>query len=606
MKKFLPYFKLLKPVRLQFAVAILFGLIAGAASGFGLPLIVSQVFPMIFRSKETGAMAEAPEWMLQAVTFLGVDLPSSHQLLVAACLALPVMFVIRGVAGYLNTYYINFSGLYVLEELRIMTFDRLQRLPLAFHKKHKEGDVLSRVMSDTSMIQTALVKVASDLIIQPVTLVSAVVAVVVLALEHDGVVIILGAMVSIPLCVFPIRLLGKKLLKRARMMQAKGGDMMSTVGENLASQQEVRAYSMEDGQVEKFRADSRILRKLRLKVVKYQYMISPSVEILSTFGITYAIYLGAQRGLTLEIFTPIIMAMYFAYEPVKKLGAISAALSQAEASLERVEHVLNATDNMAEPANPVRLEGVRGDVCLKNVQFAYDEDPILSNVNIDVPAGEVVALVGPSGAGKSTFVSLIPRFYDVNQGAVTIDGVNVCDVSRKNLRENIALVSQQPLLFRGSIADNIRIGLPEATDEQLIIAAKNASAHDFISNLPQGYDTQVGERGEGLSGGQRQRVAIARAFLKDAPILILDEATSALDTESESQIQDALKRLSQGRTTFLIAHRFSSIRDASRILVFDKTSNGGEVIADGCHADLYRDCALYKALYDKQSGGAGL
>lgn len=551
-------------------------------------------------------MAEAPEWMLQAVTFLGVDLPSSHQLLVAACLALPVMFVIRGVAGYLNTYYINFSGLYVLEELRIMTFDRLQRLPLAFHKKHKEGDVLSRVMSDTSMIQTALVKVASDLIIQPVTLVSAVVAVVVLALEHDGVVIILGAMVSIPLCVFPIRLLGKKLLKRARMMQAKGGDMMSTVGENLASQQEVRAYSMEDGQVEKFRADSRILRKLRLKVVKYQYMISPSVEILSTFGITYAIYLGAQRGLTLEIFTPIIMAMYFAYEPVKKLGAISAALSQAEASLERVEHVLNATDNMAEPANPVRLEGVRGDVCLKNVQFAYDEDPILSNVNIDVPAGEVVALVGPSGAGKSTFVSLIPRFYDVNQGAVTIDGVNVCDVSRKNLRENIALVSQQPLLFRGSIADNIRIGLPEATDEQLIIAAKNASAHDFISNLPQGYDTQVGERGEGLSGGQRQRVAIARAFLKDAPILILDEATSALDTESESQIQDALKRLSQGRTTFLIAHRFSSIRDASRILVFDKTSNGGEVIADGCHTDLYRDCALYKALYDKQSGGAGL
>jgi len=600
MKNFLPYFKLLGPVRFQFILAIFFGLVAGAASGAGLPLLVSEVFPLIFRSEKTGLTADAPGWLLSFVEFLGVAVPSSNQIVLFACLSLPVIFVVRGVAGYLNTYFINYSGLYVLEELRLMTFDKLQRLPLAFHKKHKEGDVLSRVMGDTSAIQGALVKVASDFIIQPVTLISAVTAVVLLALKHDGVTIILGAMLTIPLSVFPIRLLGKNLLKKARVMQEKGGDMTATVSENLASQQEVRAYSMEDAQVEKLRVDSTELRSLQMKTIKYQYLISPSVEILSTFGICLAIYLGAQKGLTLEVFAPIIMAMYFAYEPVKKLGGLSASLRQAEASLERVEHVLKADDDMPEPTNPKLLENVQGHVGFSNVEFAYAEEPILTQINLDVTPGEVVALVGPSGAGKSTFVSLVPRFYEVNSGSLTIDGIDVRDISKRNLRDNIALVSQQPLLFRGSIAENIRIGRPSASDVEVEAAARHANAHDFISEQELGYNTAVGERGEGLSGGQRQRVAIARAFLKDAPILILDEATSALDTESESQIQAALKKLSKGRTTFLIAHRFSSIRDAGRILVFDKTAQGGQIIADGTHAELYESCALYKDLYDKQ------
>lgn len=602
MKKFFPYYKLLKPVGGYFAIAIIFGLIAGAASGAGLPLLVSEVFPLIFRSSETGVTAEVPQWLLSIVGFFGIDVPTPNQLLLASCLSLPAIFIIRGVAGYINTYYTNYTGLHVLEELRILTFDKLQRLPLSFHKKHKGGDILSRVMGDTNVIQTILVKVSSRLIIQPVTLIAAISALIILAVKNQGVLIILGAMISIPLCVFPIRYLGKKLLIKARLTQAKGGDMTATVSENLASQQEVRAYSMEDSQVDKFRVDSTELRRLQLNAVKYQYLISPSVEVMSVFGICLAIYLGAQRGLTLDVFAPMIMAMYFAYEPVKKLGAVSASLRKAEASLERLEHILLAEDSMPEPLNPKTLKNVQGHVKFDKIDFSYDKDTVLRSVDVEFSAGEVVALVGPSGAGKSTFISLIPRFYEVNCGKVTVDGVDVRDVSKRNLRDNIALVSQHPLLFRGTLAENIRIGRPGATDAQVIEAAKHANAHDFILSFPDGYDNLVGERGEGLSGGQKQRIAIARAFLKDSPILILDEATSALDTESESQIQAALKKLSKGRTTFIIAHRFSSIRDAKRILVFDKYDDGGRIVGDGSHTELYETCNLYKDLYDKQAG----
>lgn len=602
MKKFFPYFSLFKPVKLQFFTAIVFGLIAGVASGAGLPLVAKYVFPLIFRDQSTGAVAETPEWMLKLTSFIGIGVPTPNQVLIVACCFLPAIFLIRNIARYLNSILMSYSGMLVLEELRIMTFDRLQRLPLAFHKRHKEGDILTRVMGDTSQIRRALFRIASDLIIQPVQLVSAVCAVIFMAMTIDGMVFVLYAMLSIPVCVFPIRYLGKALYRKARDARAKGGDMTATVSENLASQQEIRAYGMEDEQVEKFREDSIIMRGLQLKMVKYQGLISPSVEVMSTLGVVFAIYLGAQRGFTLQVFTPVILAMYFAYEPVKKLGAISTLIRKAEASLERVEYVLHSEDNMPEPTEPKVLKDVKGEVCFNNVNFVYDSEPVLSDLNIKVTPGESVALVGPSGAGKSTFVSMIPRFYDVKDGSVTVDGCDVRDLTKRNLRDNIALVSQHPLLFRGSIAENIRIGRPSATDAQVIEAAKHANAHDFIMEFPNGYDNEVGERGDGLSGGQKQRVAIARAFLKDAPILILDEATSALDTESESQIQAALKVLTQGRTTFVIAHRFSSIRDAQRILVFDKFQDGGRIVGDGSHSELYESCSLYKDLYDKQTG----
>lgn len=602
MKRFRAYFYLLKGVRGQLAIAILAGLVAGAAGGFGLPLMIREVFPLIFRDEDTGVMAEAPAWLIWIMDMLGMTVPSPQTIVVMACLMMPIVFVIRGIFGYINSYLINASGLHVLEKMRLQTFDRLQRLPLSFHQKHKEGDLQSRVMNDATQIQSALTKIACDLVIQPATLLWVLGALVYLALKDEGVLVILASLLSIPICVFPIRMLGKKMLKKARFLQRKAGDMTATVSENLASQREVRAYNMEASQVERFEKDIEQANKLMLKVVKYKYMVSPMVDIISAVGIGFTIYIGAQKGMTLQMFIPLISAMFVAYEPIKKLGTVSAHIKQAEASLERIEEVLHADDVMPEPEHPKTWDKVSGKVRMEKVTFGYDDELILTDIDLEVPAGQVVALVGPSGAGKSTFVSLIPRFYEVTSGAVTIDDINVKEVTKHDLREQVALVSQHPLLFRGSIAENIRIGKVTATDEEVESAARFASAHDFIVSLPEGYQTMVGERGEGLSGGQKQRVAIARAFLKNAPILILDEATSALDTESESQIQTALRALSKGRTTFLIAHRFSSIRDAERILVFDKTPEGGRIIGDGSHDELYEGCTLYRALYDKQMG----
>ncbi|HND56562.1 MAG TPA: ATP-binding cassette domain-containing protein, partial [Pirellulaceae bacterium] len=265
-----------------------------------------------------------------------------------------------------------------------------------------------------------------------------------------------------------------------------------------------------------------------------------------------------------------------------------------------LEVVLNEPVAIADPADPVTVGRLRGDIAFADVSFAYGDNPALADVAVATPAGTVCALVGPSGAGKTTFANLVPRFYEAGAGAVTIDGIDVRQMKLADLRRNIALVSQEPVLFNDTIYNNLALGVDVASRDEIIAAAKSAYAHDFIEKLPQGYDTIVGERGALLSGGQKQRIAIARAFLRHAPILILDEATSALDSDSEAAVQAALRRLVSGKTVLIIAHRFSTIRDASKILVFDK----GEIVAQGDHASLYADNALYKSLYDRQTAAS--
>ncbi len=596
MKKFRPYFSLLAEVKGRFALAILTGLLAGAAGGLGLPLMIDQVFPMIFESKKTGGRAAPPEWLMNTLDFFGWQQPEPATIVVAACVFLPLVMAIRSFASYANTFLTNRVGLHVLEALRLRAFAKLQTLPLSFHQNHREGDLLARLMSDTTLMQVALVRVASDLIIQPATFVFAVVAMIRLSSQHDGMGVVFGALITIPICVLPIRSLGKNLARRAKKLQAKAGDMTATASENLASQQEIRAYNMEQSQVNQFETDANFFTHFNMKVVKYKAMISPSVELIATIGMTMAIYQGAKQGMALESFLGLFTAMYMAYEPIKKMGAISAALNQAEASLDRLEHILHSEDTIPEPTQPKKIGKAKGEVRFRDVNFSYDDEPVLSSIDLVVPPGQTVALVGPSGAGKSTFVSLIPRFYEVDSGALELDGFDIRDLQKHELRSQIGLVSQTPLLFTGTVAENIRIGRPGASDEEVVEAARQANALDFIEQLPEKFETLVGQRGEGLSGGQRQRVAIARAFLKDAPVLILDEATSALDNKSEEKIRESLAKLSTGKTTFLIAHRLSSIQDAERILVFDQ----GRIVADGSHAELMQTSALYQSL---QSSG---
>jgi subfamily B ATP-binding cassette protein MsbA len=375
------------------------------------------------------------------------------------------------------------------------------------------------------------------------------------------------------------------------------------LSENLSAAREVRAYGLEVHETSRFEALTRRLFSSQMKIAKYAQALSPVIEVIAAVGIAGTLLYAFSAGVSKDDFLGVVTALFLAYEPIKKLGALNNELSRAVASLDRLEVVLLAPVTIADPAQPAEIPGgrLRGGVRFDGVSFAYvSGQSVLQDVTVDIPPGTVCALVGPSGAGKSTFANLVPRFFEASQGAVRIDGIDVRDLRLAELRGHIAVVSQDPVLFNDTIRNNLLLGRPDATEAEVVAAAKDAFAHDFIAAEPEGYATTVGERGGRLSGGQRQRLALARAFLRNAPILILDEATSALDSESEAAVQQALQKLMVGKTVFIIAHRFSTIRAASLILVFDE----GRIAARGSHAELYASCALYRSLYDRQSGGA--
>jgi subfamily B ATP-binding cassette protein MsbA len=335
-------------------------------------------------------------------------------------------------------------------------------------------------------------------------------------------------------------------------------------------------------------------------MAKYAQAISPAIEVIAAAGVAATLLFAYRAHISKDDFLGVVTALFLAYEPIKKMGALNTELKRAGASLDRLEVVLHEPITITDPAQPVPATRLKGAIAFEAVGFSYKPgDPVLRDVTVGIPAGTVCALVGPSGAGKSTFANLVPRFYEATQGRVRIDDHDVRAYRLADLRRNIAVVSQEPVLFNDTIYANLHLGREEATRAEVEQAARDAFAHDFITELEggQGYDTVVGERGSRLSGGQKQRIALARAFLRNAPILILDEATSALDTESEAKIQLALKKLMIGKTVLIIAHRFSTIRDASKILVF----NQGRIVATGSHAELYRDNLLYRSLYDGQN-----
>jgi len=575
-KRFGPYFRYLKPVRLQFGIGLAAGLVYAASSGFGIPMVIKVLVPLITQEdKPTG-------WALAVIL-----------------LSIPTIFFFRAAGNFVNAYYIAYTGMHVLEQLRISVFSRVQALPMAFFHKNKVGDLMSRIMGDTAQLQTAIVKVVDSLIKEPATLISAAIYLIYLSSVENDVTFILIAMASIPACVLPIKVVGTIILKKARRAQKQAGELTHVLNENLSATREIRAYNLEEREVSRFGDACRDFLVKSLKVVKYDKCLTPTIELVTSLAITFALYMAIQKDIDEGALASILAALYMCYQPIKRLGVVSNTVRKAEASLDRLEEVLHSEDTVPDAIDPAPLDTVKGDILFENVSFRYSdkEAPVLRVINADIKAGEAIAMVGPSGAGKTTFVNLVPRFYDALEGKISIDGRDVRDISKTELRAQMALVSQEAILFGDSIANNIRLGKQDATREEVQAAAKMAQAHDFIEALDNGYDTQVGERGSRLSGGQRQRISIARAFLKDAPIIILDEPTSALDAESEHYIQAALEELSKGRTVLIIAHRFSTIQHADRIFVFD----AGEIIATGSHKELYPSNKLYRSLYDKQA-----
>ena len=579
LRRFQPYLRYLKSNRGTMYAAIFYGVIFGATSGAGMPALLKYAFPPIFDRS-------------------GTPLPFRTILLITACV--PLIFLLRAVSGYLNSYYVQLTGLRILEAVRLDYFSKLQLLPLSFLQRKSSGDLVARGTSDTAQLQFTLSLVADDGVKQPMQLLCAVGFLVAQAFITDGALLVLVCIAVVPVTVLPVHYIGKKIVKRALQVQNQIGDLSSHFVENFSAAREVRAFGLEQREIERFGKSTNALVTAQMKTVKYAKALTPAIEILSGAGIAATLLFAYNAGVKWDTFFAIIMALYLCYEPIKKLGYLNTEINRGAASIERLEYVLNEPLTIADPAQPVPVTRLRGHIAFENVTFAYGDSPALQKVSASIPAGTVCALVGPSGAGKSTFANLVPRFYETGAGAVTIDGIDVRAMRLEDLRRNIALVSQEPVLFNDTIYHNLALGRADATRDEIMAAARSAHAHEFITRLPQGYDTMVGERGALLSGGQKQRVAIARAFLRQAPILILDEATSALDSDSEAAVQDALRQLVVGKTVLIIAHRFSTIRDASLILVFDR----GEIVAQGDHASLYAGNALYKSLYDRQAGTA--
>lgn len=625
MKRYLPYFAYLKEVKLRFAAGIVAGMVFAAASGFGMPFMVKKVFPIIFGGKpeieevadtlETAVGTDRARELMRDVVPGGMPAREESRairrwfeghfgendghlvMLVTAALLIPLTSLLRGVAGFFNVYWITGCGLHVLRRLQTSVFDKLQRLPLEFYSGRKTGDIISRATSDTSMLQHVVTTLSNDLIKQPLTLLAALGYLVYESWTNSDAFFVLACLLSIPLAILPIRIVGKRLMRRAGNMQKQGGDNTAVLAETLGALREVRAFNLENMLSKRFLDGVIRWTSLHLKVIKYRHLTPPIIEMLAAAAVAASLAYGATRGFTLQEFLPLVIALYMSYDPIKKLGDMHNRFKQGEASLDRLEVILNAEEGVPESPDPITLTQVRGEIRFEDIGFSYGEDiPALEDISTTIPAGQVVALVGPSGAGKTTFASMIPRFYDPGSGRITLDGTDLRDIGLEALRDHITLVPQEAVLFSGTIGDNIRLGRLDASPEEVRRAAELANAHEFITAFAEGYETEVGERGAQLSGGQKQRISIARAFLKDSPVLILDEATAALDADSESLIQKELAALARGRTTLIIAHRFSTIRIADRILVFEN----GRIVGDGTFAELEASHPLFRSLLANQ------
>lgn len=568
------FLALLRPYKKRVRFALLVGGIAGLCTGAGITLGAEKLFSIVLNGEQS---MELKRLILVASIF-------------------PLLFLTIGVSTFLSTYHLNYAGLGVIRDLRAELFTHIQRLPLAFFQTKKTGDLIARLTADTQAMQYALTITGRDLAIAPLTFLGAVSMLAYKGWQHDGVVYIYCSIALLPLVIFPVRKLTQKLGQKAKTQQEELSSVTNDLSQNLGAVKEVRAFNLQDRETRRFSKGLSELFHSQMKVVKYTFSLSPVVEIISSVGLASAFVVGYYKGVTGEVFIAIFAALYFSYSPIKRISYLAGELKKGAESLRRIREVINEPVSIEEPSSPVTINSIQGRIEFHKVSFSYGDSPALKNASAVIEPGCVCALVGPSGAGKSTFANLVPRFYDVLKGSISIDGIDIREFNTNDLRQRIAIVSQEPVLFDDTIAENIRLGRQDATDEEVFEAAQQAFADDFIKEQPNGYHTIVGERGTRLSGGQKQRIAIARAFLRNAPILILDEATSALDSESERMIQKALDKLVVGKTVLIIAHRFSTIKNATQILVFES----GNIIDEGSHADLYASCPLYKSLYDQQ------
>jgi subfamily B ATP-binding cassette protein MsbA len=558
--------------------ALICGALAGLGGGVGLPWIFEKVFQGAFESRSEYSMTQ----------------------IILLSLTVPALFITRGVFGYISGMLSTRVAVEVSCNLQQDVFDHLQAMPMAFFDTHQRGDLQTRLNRDTGLVQSALLDTMPVFFIQPFTAFFALCKLIQLSLHQGDIGFLVALVIMGPICLVPAQMIGRKLRRRSREQAEHASHLAQHLWENFSGINEIRSFNLEEPQKRGFQQKLRSFFGAQFKIKKYLLLQQPIMESLSSLLIAGIFIYAWWRQIDFGVFSAIGAALYFVLDPIKRTGQAMNLMQSSQANAERLTEFFSQPVVITDPPNPKPLNRVSGKIVFDHVNFAYGDTTVLNDVSVVIPAGCNCALVGPSGAGKSTFAKLIPRFYDVRDGRLTVDGVDIRDVRQADLRLQVAVVSQHPVLFDLTLLENIRLGRPKASDEQVFEAARRAHADSFIRAFPEGYNTLAGDRGDRLSGGQKQRLAIARAFLKNAPILLLDEATSALDSESEQAIQAALADLTKGRTVITIAHRLSTIRDANLILVFDE----GRLAARGTHAELMQTSPMYQSLVQRQITGA--
>jgi ATP-binding cassette subfamily B protein/subfamily B ATP-binding cassette protein MsbA len=508
-----------------------------------------------------------------------------------------LVFIARAVMQFIRSYAAHKAGWGVVSDARRMVYEHIQKLSLRFYEDKQTGQLMSRIINDTDLFERMVAHALPDIIVNTITL-----AGVTAILLSMNVRLTLLTLIPIPLIVAAVIGYSKIVRPAFRNRQHSVGELNAILNDNLSGIREVKSFAREEDALDKVDGKIQLVLHKNLHALKLMAIFNPIFDFAAGIGQLLIIYFGARMAIagTLSIADLVAFFLYLDsfYTPVRGLGNSMEAVQESLAGFERVAEILTVDPEIASPANPhIFHEPLKGRIHFDKVSFHYIEgEEVLSDINLEIPAGATVALIGPTGVGKTTLVSLIPRFYDVISGSVSVDGVDVREIDLDQLHQSVSMVLQDVYLFHGTIRENILFGKMDASEEEMIRAAQIANASEFIDRMPNGYDTLIGERGVKLSGGQKQRLSIARAVLKDSPILILDEATSSVDTETEMLIQQALDRLIEGRTTIIIAHRLSTVRNADRIVALE----GSRIVEAGTHAELLQEKGLYYKLYTAQ------
>ena len=592
MNNYLKLLRFIRPYKARFAVAVVCLAFSAVFDGASLAMMV-PLADKVLTNQKIILPGAAPAFIANFVALLNAT-PSS-KLLIYMAVSVTVLFLFKGVFSFYQGYLMSDIGQRVVRDIRAKLYAKLQTLSLDYFTHKRGGELISRVTNDVKLVENAVSYGSTDMVYQ-----SAQVVIFTCLIFMIYAKLAMISLVLLPILSFSIIKVGRVMRKLSRRGQERMADINSYLYETIIGTRIVKAFNMEDYEIKKFNSANHDYYKISMKSIKRLQILNPATEFIGCVaGILVFVWGGREviaGKVSFGVFGLFLGSLLSLIRPFKKLSQVHSLNQQAVAASERIHEVLETAPSVVDKPDGKILSGFKERIVYEDVWFNYGENTVLRGINLEVKKGQVLAIVGPSGSGKSTLVDLIPRFYDPQKGRILIDGKDIREFTLKSLRQYIGIVTQETILFNDTIRANIAYGRPDASQDQIESAAKKANAHEFIVNLPKGYDTVIGDRGMKISGGERQRIAIARALLKDPPILLLDEATSQLDMRSERIVQEALDKLIEGRTVFVIAHRLSTVRNATRIVFLEQ----GVIAEDGNHEELLKKRGLYSCLYQIQ------